>query len=242
MLKNKNNLESMARLVDELAHDYNNMMAIIIGYSDLLNNQFDDEKVKQLVGPITSASERAVQLSDNLLAFSRQNFKHTKEVDLNDYLDLIAQDLKQIASEKLNIDIQVDKGLWNIKVDPADFKTAIFNMVRNASDAASDHGVCSVKARNATLNQKEAELLEIQSGNFVVLEVADNGRGMSKDIQERVFDPMFSAKKDKGAGMGLSQVYGFVQRAKGTIECESKVGEGSLFRLYIPVSIDQVTS
>ena len=233
-LNNKEHLEAMARLVDELVHDYNNMMAIIIGFSDLLSTQTNDNKIKQYVEPISSTSERAIQLSNNLLAFSRRNFKYTEIIQPGDYLNQITPEVKLILSKDINFAIHVEKEAGYVKVDPDDFKAAILNMARNSNEAMSDDGEFSIRVCDGSLNGDRADAMEVQEGDYVVLEISDNGKGMSVETQARMFDPMYGTRHEKGLGMGLSQVYGFMQRAKGAIDCVSDVGEGCLFRIYLP--------
>ena len=224
----------MARLVDELAHDYNNMMAIIIGFSDLLITQTNDDKIKQYVEPISSTSERAIQLSNQLLAFSRRNFKYTEIIQPGDYLKQITPELKLILSKNINFTIHVDQDAGSVKVDPDDFKTAILNMAKNSYEAMPDDGEFSIRVCNGSLNGDRADAMEVQEGDYVVLEISDIGKGMSVETQARMFDPMYGTSHEKGLGLGLSQVYGFMQRAKGAIECVSDIGEGCLFRIYLP--------
>ena len=233
-LNNKEHLDAMARLIDELAHDYNNMMAIIIGYSDLLRSQVNDDKTKKYVVPILSASDKAIELSDRLLSFSRQNFKETKIIKVSDYLNNLVPEIKLLLSVDVDFNLCVEQDTGTISVDELDFKTMVLNIARNANDAIASDGEFTIKVFNKFLDSENANAMDVQEGDYVVLEFADNGEGMPADTQDRMFDPMYSTRSEKGAGMGLSQAYGFVQRARGAIACVSNLGEGSAFKIYLP--------
>ena len=233
-LNNKEHLDAMARLIDELAHDYNNMMAIIIGYSDLLRNQTNDDKIEKYVNPILSASDKAIELSDRLLSFSRQNFKETQIIKVSDYLNNLVPEIKLLLSEGVGFNLSVEQDLDDISVDALDFKTMLLNIARNANDAVASEGEFTIKVFNKYLDSEHANAMDLQEGDYIALEFSDNGKGMSAQTQARVFDPMYSSSDEQGAGMGLSQVYGFVQRARGAIACLSNLGEGSVFKIYLP--------
>lgn len=233
-INNKEHLNAMARLIDELAHDYNNIIAIIVGYSDLLKNQNNDDKTTKYIDPILTASDRAIELSDHLLSFSRQNFKETEIIQINDCLNDLVPEIKSFLADEVNFDLCLDQDVGCIKVDVEDFKMMVLNIVRNANDAITSNGEFAIKVFNKCLDSEHANAMGIQDGDYIVLEFRDNGKGISADMQARIFDPMYSAKTEKGAGMGLSQAYGFTQRAKGSIACVSDLGEGSVFRIHLP--------
>ena len=231
----KNNIDFMAGVLNQLIHDYNNKLAIIIGYTDLLKTVPACSDAQKFIEPIATASEQAIEISEQLLEFSRRNFNHTESVDVREFMDEISQRLKDTFSDGIEVTIEIDSGVLTINVDPEDFKRAIINLASNANDAMHGKGACVIKISNTCIDSNGET--ELDAGDYLLLEIADNGEGMTEDAYMNMYAPMFSTK-EKNSGMGLSQVYGFVRRAKGNVDCVSEVGKGSKFMLYIPVVAD----
>lgn len=231
----KNNVDFMASMLNQLIHDYNNKLAIIIGYTDLLKTVPACSDAQKFIEPIATASEQAIEMSEQLLEFSRLNFNHTEIVEAREFMDEMSQRLKDTFSDGVGVTIEIDSAVRAINVDHEDFKRAIINLAKNANDAMHGNGECVIKINNACINSSSET--ELDAGDYLLLEIADNGEGMTEGVQMNMYAPMFSAK-EKHSGMGLSQVYGFVRRAKGKVDCVSEEGKGSKFMLYIPVVAD----
>ena len=232
-LSNKENIEAVARLINGITHDYNNKIAIISGYADLLNKMPGCAEASQFIGPITSASEDAIALSEKLLGFARRNFKETEIIIVRDFINEITEQMRKVLPEDANFSIEVDGDLGQIKADAEDFKQVVLDLLENAKEASSKDGVYRIEIKNRTLNGDESVNQDLEAGEYIVLSVIDSGDGIAEDDLEKIYYPSYTTHKQKD-GMGLSHAYGFACRVRGKIECQSTLGEGSRFNLYLP--------
>jgi PAS domain S-box-containing protein len=225
-------IDAIGQLTGGVAHDFNNLLMVITGGLSLLQRAEPAPKAQRIIEQMRQAAERGASLSRQLLAFARRQPLKAEPVDLE---HLIAR-MRELLDRTLRGDVQVTTALahdlWPIKADPAELELVILNLCVNARDAMPRGGSIVIGARNGG-HLREPDL----SGDFVILSVADNGTGMSKEILARIFEPFFTTKEiGKGSGLGLPQVYGFAKESGGAVKVESTVGSGSTVTLFLPRS------
>lgn len=234
-------MEALGKLTSGIAHDYNNMLGIIIGYTDLLKNKLEDEpKLQSYVNQIEKAGLNGKQLTSKLLSFTRKDSESARVTNINQLITEAQPMLEKLLTAGVHLNISLDKELWNILIDPSDFENALLNMCINAKHAMGDRGSLTINTANKSMNAATAEKFSLAAGDYIRLSILDTGTGMDKETLARIFDPFYSTKGEGGTGLGLSQVYGFVERAHGTIKVDSKLGKGTLFNIYIPNVDDAV--
>ncbi len=231
-------MESVGQLAAGVAHDYNNIMTVVLGNSELLllNEEFSQED-KDNVREIHKAAERASELTNQLLLFSRRQMVTATRVSPNSLLDGLTGMLSRLIGEDILLISRVDGNLPPIKGDRGMLEQAILNLVLNARDAMPFGGDLLVDAHTVTLSETEAlKSAEATAGEFVRISVTDTGTGMSGELRTRIFEPFFTTKEvGRGTGLGLSTVFGISHQHDGWVEVESEEGVGSVFHLYFPV-------
>jgi PAS domain S-box-containing protein len=236
-LRQSQKMEAIGQLTGGLSHDFNNLLAIIIGNLDLLRehvgwNPDAAEAVEEALG----ASLRGADLNRRLLAFARRQPLQPKTLDLSELVTGMAKLLTRTLGEHIEINLATANGLWPVLVDPAQLESALTNLVVNARDAMPGGGRLTIGTRNIVIDREYADAhSEVNAGDYVVLEVSDTGTGMPPDVIARVFEPFFTTKgKEKGTGLGLSMVFGFVKQSGGHVQVYSEVDVGTTLRLYLP--------
>lgn len=234
-LQRAQKMDALGKLVGGIAHDYNNMLGIVLGYTDIINMKFPDvEGLQKYTTTITQAGERGKALTKRMLNFSKKQSTEASVVDI----DLVLNEQKELISKPLTALIQLNYHLcpspWHIWVDPSELEDCLLNLAINAGHAMPKGGALTFTTKNATIVANQAAMLGINPGDYLTLMVSDNGCGMNEATVEKIFDPFFSTKGADGTGLGLSQAYGLMERSGGTIKAESKMGEGSSFVLYFP--------
>jgi PAS domain S-box-containing protein len=227
-------MEALGQLTGGLAHDFNNLLTAILGGADLaLRNLGDQERLQRMLDGIRASAQRGAGITKQLLAFARAQALETKTIDLRTFLPDVTTLLRPSVRSNIDLIIEISDHLWNIDADPGALELALLNLAFNARDAMSDGGTLKISASNELLQGSPDGL----RGEHVALRVADTGHGISREAMERVFEPFFTTKAfGEGTGLGLSQVFGFAKQSGGAITVESRVGEGSTFTLYLPVS------
>jgi PAS domain S-box-containing protein len=230
-------LEGIGRLAGGVAHDYNNILGVIVGHATMLKkwlNQGDPARLS--AEAILAAANRGTELTKQLLAFARKEIVSPKVINVNSSIDVIEKMLQRIIGENLTLEFLPEKNLWNIKIDPTQFDQILVNLATNARDAINDIGAISIKTSNVKVDQTFARgQAEIPPGEYVLITFADTGQGMDKETLEHIFEPFFTTKsKEQGTGLGLSTVYGIVKQNNGSIQVESQPGKGTEFRIYLP--------
>jgi len=235
LLNRTQKMEALGQLTGGIAHDYNNMLGVIIGYSDILKAQLKEQpSLLNFVEQIHQAGDRGAQLTRKLLSFSRQTPDASQESDIN---RLIKNNKDVLRKTLLSVELQLslDEAIQKVNIDRNSFEDALLNMAINAMHAMPYGGVLSLSTSEVELSKEQAANFNIEQGEYVQLSIEDNGEGMSKEIQDKIFEPFFSTKGEQGSGLGLAQVYGFIKSSKGAINVYSELGAGTRFSLYLPV-------
>jgi two-component system cell cycle sensor histidine kinase/response regulator CckA len=230
-------MNAVGQLAGGVAHDFNNVLQAIIGYSDLLlaNHRPTDPSFQDIM-QIKQNANRAASLVRQLLAFSRRQTLRPEVLNLNDRLYDLSMLLKRLLGERVELDLGHGRDLWFVKADVNQFEQVVVNLAVNARDAMPNGGKLAIRTANVTA--AEAARLNVSAmpaADYVLVEVSDTGSGMTPEIVEKIFEPFFTTKEvGKGTGLGLSTVFGIVKQSGGYIDVDSKPGEGTTFRIYLP--------
>ncbi len=230
-LSSARRMEALGVLAGGVAHDFNNILGVIIMHADGLKG---GEVIK-------SYAERASELTRKLLAFGQRESLAQQVLDLNLIIEETKEMLTKIVGADIDFELDLQADLIHIKADRTQIEQILMNLCLNARDAMAGGGRLEVKTRRVLLDQNRgARRIGSPAGNYVQLSVKDSGHGIAPEVQERIFEPFFSTKeKDKGTGLGLSSVYGILQQCGGDIEIASQLGEGAVFKIYLPVFISE---
>jgi signal transduction histidine kinase len=230
-------MESVGRLAGGVAHDFNNMLGVIIGRAEMaLEQDFTtDDKLQRNIKEILKAGLRSADLTRQLLAFARKQTAIPKILDLNDTISGILKMLRRLIGEDIDLSWQPGLDLWKVKIDPSQVDQILANLVVNARDAISGVGAITMRTENVVVDDSvRAEIPEFIPGDYVQLTVSDTGEGMSQEVRENIFEPFFTTKEvGKGTGLGLSTVYGIVKQNDGFIYVASEPGKGTTFKIYL---------
>jgi PAS domain S-box-containing protein len=229
-------LEAVGQLTGGVAHDFNNMLMIILGNAELLEATRLDENQAESVAMIHRASISAADLTRRLLSFSRQSQLRAGRVELTNLLRNTVALLRTGIPETITIRCDVSPDMWQANVDGNALEQAIVNLAVNARDAMPDGGEIAVKAENQRIvSAAQLNLLDLQPGDYVVVSVTDNGQGMAPEVLARAFEPFFTTKDvGEGTGLGLSTVFGFAKQSGGHATLKSEPGRGTTVRIYLP--------
>ena len=219
-------LQALGELTGGIAHDFNNLMTVIRGSADLLRRgDLPADKSARYLDAIVETADRAAALTGQLLAFSRRQRLRPEVIDLNVRLDALGEVLRRTLGDRIEIALDLAPSLWATEADPAQLETALLNAAINARDAMPDGGTLTLRTCNASGKE----------GDFVCVEVADTGAGMAQEVVDRAYEPFFTTKPvGKGTGLGLSQIHGFAAQSGGRTELNSKPGEGTALRIFLP--------
>jgi len=230
-------MEAVGRLAGGVAHDFNNILGVIIGYSDLSREQLpDDSLVFKHIEQIRKAALRATGLTSQLLAFSRQQVLQPSVLNLNAVVNNVSKMLLRVVREDISLNFVPGEPLGNVKLDLGQVEQVLLNLVVNARDAMPRGGQIVIETDNIDFDDDYArEHMPVKPGSYVMLAVSDTGAGIDKETLSRIFEPFFTTKPvGEGTGLGLSMVYGVVQQSGGSIWVYSEVGKGTSFKMYFP--------
>ena len=241
-LRRSQKMDALGKLTGGIAHDYNNMLGVILGYSELLKSMLTDKpKLLDYLDHILHAGKRGAKLTKKLLSFSRQEAHEAGKVDINALLWEQQDMLQKTLTVRIKLLVELPDEVWPIWLDNNDLEDAVLNMSINAMHAMSDKesgAKLTIRTCNQSFNELDAQMIGLKAGDYVQLSLTDTGIGMDDATKEKIFDPFFSTKGEQGTGLGLSQVFGFVKRAGGSIKVNSEPGHGSEFVLYFPRYFD----
>lgn len=239
-LRRGQKMDALGNLTGGIAHDYNNVLGVIVGYAQLLQRELkDNPRIKQYADQIAHASDRGRKLTSKLLSFARKKEPEAVEVDINQVLMSEKDLLEKTLTPRIFLIMDLEDQLWPVYLDSADLEDAIINLSINAMHAMESGGRLTISTRNRSIDQRESMISTIRAGDHVQISVQDTGIGMGQETQSKIFDPFFTTKGEAGIGLGLSMVYSFVKRSGGDIEVTSSPGKGSKFDIYLPRYVEQ---
>jgi signal transduction histidine kinase len=232
-------MEAIGTLTGGVAHDFNNLLGVIIGNLDLLQPLTRSiGEAEELIAASTDAALRGADLTRRLLAFARRQPLNPVRVDVNDLVEGTAKLLGRVLGESIEVVLDLDPTIWPVEVDPAQLESSLMNLATNARDAMPKGGHLRFATRNQMLDAEyAAQHADVTPGEYTLIVVSDNGTGMPLEVVNRIFEPFYTTKEiDKGTGLGLAMVFGFMKQSRGHINVYSEVGTGTVFRLYLPRS------
>ena len=235
-------MESLGRLAGGIAHDFNNLLTIINGYADvLLSKQGQDDETVEELQHICSAGARAAELTQKLLAFSRQQVANPRTVDLNAMVKEASRTYGRLIGADIEIVTRLSPAPSLVKGDPIQVTQILMNLLSNARDAMPEGGRLTIETNHVVIEEESEERRQgAAAGAYVRLGVSDTGVGMSEQVRQHIFEPFFTTKEaGKGTGLGLSTVHGLVRNYSGWVEVDSEPGKGATFHIYLPrIAVD----
>jgi len=238
-LRRAERMQAAGRLAGGMAHEVNNMMTGVIGFSEFLLRSFSEDDVRRAeVQEIIRAGTRASDVTRQLLAFTRQQLLHPESLDVNGVVNGVEKLLRRSLGEDHVLGLKLSPDAGEIRADRGQLEQVLINLTLNARDAMRQHGRVTVATGRATLDEVYAQShggVGIPPGKYVFLAVTDTGSGMEPEVQARIFEPFFTTKPvGQGTGLGLSTVYGIVKQSDGFVWCYSEPGQGTTFKIYLP--------
>ncbi|HCE42977.1 MAG TPA: PAS domain-containing sensor histidine kinase [Lentisphaeria bacterium] len=236
-LRQAQKMEAVGQLAGGVAHDFNNMLSVINGYSDMLLMEMSQTDPKyDRVREIHKAGLRSAELTQQLLAFARKQTIAPRILDLNDTIAGMLKMLQRLIGENIELLWKPHANIWKVKMDPSQINQILANLLVNARDAISGAGMIEIETGKADLDKAFCESHpDFVPGKYAVLEVSDNGCGMGKETIDHIFEPFFTTKKiGEGTGLGLATIFGIVKQNNGFINVYSEPGKGTAFKIYLP--------
>lgn len=233
-------MEAIGRLAGGVAHEFNNQMTVVLGYCQMiLADMAPTDPMRESLEMVFKSGERAAAITRQLLAFGRKQMLAPRVLNLNDLVEDMDNMVRPLIGEDIELITHRDPALSLVKVDPVQIEQVLLNLVLNARDAMPRGGRLTITTANVVGNPETNGASEIPAGNYVLLTVADTGRGMDAAVKSHLFEPFFTTKPvGKGTGLGLAVAYGIVAQSGGHIEVDTEVNRGSTFRIYLPQSAD----
>jgi nitrogen-specific signal transduction histidine kinase/ActR/RegA family two-component response regulator len=231
-LRQAQKMEAVGRLAGGIAHDFNNRL--------LVESVAGNEPAMQQVGEIRKAGERAASLTKQLLAYSRRQVLQPKVLDLNSIVADLEKMLRRLVGERITVNLNCEPALWQVRADPGEIGRAILNLSLNARDAMPEGGTLTIATTNL-MQEVVDDTAEPAPGRYAVMAVHDTGLGINAEVRAHIFEPFYTTKTvGKGTGLGLATVLGIVEQSGGVIHCESALGEGTTFKIFLPAVAEPV--
>ena len=241
-LRNAQQLEAIGRLAGGVAHDFNNILGIIIGHCELLlANAEANLRMRTGLDQIRRAADRAASLTQQLLAFSRKQVLQPRTLELNAVVSDVQEMLRRVIGEDIELIARLHPSLKPVTADPGRVEQVLMNLAVNARDAMPMGGILTMETANAEIGAEQARELDLLPGKYVMLTVTDTGHGMDAATVGHIFEPFFTTKPmGKGTGLGLATAYGIVKQSGGSIVVKTEVDRGTEFRIYLPATAGEV--
>jgi PAS domain S-box-containing protein len=229
-------MEVVGHLAGGVAHDFNNMLAIILGYTEMLMEGMEAGSIQyEQAEAVFHTAERGAALTHQLLIFSRKETPRPQVVDLSELIVKIDPMLRRLIGENINLVTLPEPEVCPVKTDPSQIDQVLMNLTVNARDAMPNGGTITVETGNATIKERDPAHPNVAPGCYAVLSVTDTGAGMSEEVKAKIFEAFFTTKPaGRGTGLGLATCHGIVSHWRGHLEVESRLGAGSTFRVYLP--------
>jgi len=232
-------LDAIGQLTGGVAHDFNNMLTVITGTTEVLKDELDDRAdLREMAVLVNQAADRCSELVKHLLAFARKQPLQPRNVDVHETVQEMAKLLKPTLGEQIEIELHMVSDISTVHIDPSQLANALLNLAINARDAMPHGGKLMLEAADVVLDEAYAQSNpDVRPGAYAMLAVTDTGTGMSPEVRDKIFEPFFTTKElGRGTGLGLSMVYGFVKQSGGHIKVYSEEGVGTTIRLYLPTA------
>jgi len=244
-LRQLQKMEAIGLLAGGVAHDFNNILMVVSGFSEMALNSLDpehDSEARELIGEVQKASKSASLLTRQLLALSSKQVTRPKIIDINHLITERREILRRVVGDSIVLTLRLDENLDRILADPAQIEQVLLNLTVNGRDAIDSSGAISIETCNVGPEDNPAEKYDLNlSSPHVLLAVSDNGSGIEPEVLEHMFEPFFTTKdKGKGTGLGLSTVHGIVKQSGGQIRVESEPGKGTVIRIFFPAIRENV--
>jgi two-component system NtrC family sensor kinase len=235
-LRQSQKMEAVGQLTGGVAHDFNNLLTIIIGNLGIAKRGVVEARAERALNNALVGAERAAQLTQRLLAFSRRQPLNPRVLDVNKLIASISDLLARTLGENIELESIGAAGLWKVEADASELESTLLNLALNARDAMPEGGKLTIETSNAYLDEGYCQQhAGVAPGQYILIAVTDSGGGMSAETIDRAFEPFFTTKEaGKGTGLGLSQVYGFMKQSEGHVKIYSESGEGTTIKLYLP--------
>jgi PAS domain S-box-containing protein len=237
-LRQSQKMEAIGQLTGGVAHDFNNLLTVIVGNLETIWRHAppEDGKLRRALDQVTRGAQRAVTLTQQLLAFSRRQPLNPKPTDINRLVAGMSDLVRRTIGENISVETVLAGGLWRVEIDAHQLESALLNLAVNARDAMPEGGKLTIETANAHLDDGYADRYpELTPGQYVALCVTDTGTGMSAEVMTHAFEPFYTTKPiGHGTGLGLSQVYGFVKQSGGHVKLYSEVDQGTTVKIYLP--------
>ena len=243
-LRYSQKMEAVGQLTGGVAHDFNNILGVIMGFAELVRDQVkDDPDLHRFMEIILDGASRGAVITEKLLSFSREEESDTKLTAVNDFIAHMKQLIATSLTPSITIENHLAADLWPVRINPGDLEDAILNLSLNARDAMPNGGALIIETANKVLDENYANRTpSAQAGEYAMISVSDTGAGMTTEVRDKIFEPFFTTKEvGEGSGLGLSMVYSFVERSGGHIKVYSELGAGTTFRIYLPRAHEGIT-
>lgn len=238
LLNQRQKLDSIGQLTGGIAHDYNNMLTVILGFVEIaLDETGENTKLRNYLLEISKAAQRSALITRQLLTFARKQTLKPQTVNLNEIINDMHVMLRKLIVEEIDLVLKQEEDLWKINIDPAQLEQILANLIINAQEATTGTGQITVETANITVDKEfQKEIPEIPEGKHVLLKVSDTGIGMDEEVKKQLFLPFFSTKEmGRNTGLGLATVFGIVEQSNGFIKIDSEPGQGASFSIFFPV-------
>lgn len=230
-------MDAIGQLASGIAHDFNNILGIIMGFTEIVQRRInEDPELNQYLELVANATMRGAELTKKLLSSTANRPSETEPTAVNEFIAQLTDLIAKSVTPAISVEDRHAVDLWPVEVDQGDLGDALINLSLNARDAMPEGGTLALESANKVLDDKHVDgNPSATAGEFVMISVSDTGSGMTEEVKDKLFEPFFTTKGvGKGSGLGLSMVYGFVERSGGHIEVYSELGAGTTFRIYLP--------